>query len=83
MLYLCPSDFEADSVITPIIKSFTFNEFVGKKWKCCLRVAFRPTVNASEAAECSLEVEKTAGLTCSYSLLHFITTWTNTSGLLA
>lgn len=40
---------------TPIIKSFTFNEFVGKKWKCLLRVAFRPTVNSSEATECSLK----------------------------
>lgn len=66
---LLSSDFERDSMI--LIKSLTFNEFVGKNWKCLVRAAFRSTMNASEATECSWKVEETAGLTCSLRSISF------------
>lgn len=69
MFHFCPSDFEAGSKI--LIKSLAFNEFVGKEWKCLVRAAFRSTVNASEATECSLKVEETAGVTCSFRSVLF------------
>lgn len=56
---------------THVIKSLAFDEFVGKKWKCLVRAAFRPTINASEAPACSLKVEETAGLTCSFRSISF------------
>lgn len=69
MFHFCPSDFEAGSMI--LIKSLAFNELVGRKWKGLVRPAFRSTINASEATECSLKVEETAGGTCSFRSISF------------